>query len=124
MAEVKRIVIEVAKDMAILNADDALCLKMADYSQADRLGYVTMNPTHPLVNEHIRAGGLAVVLEEEINGHMISLWDGGQRFPLLWTPLIPATVRGLALPNRQKPMVSAALPCGIGTAPRGTRLAR
>ena len=122
MAEVKRIVIEVAKDMAILNADDALCLKMADYSHANRLGYVTMNPAHPLVNEHIRAGGLAVVLEEEINGHMISLWDGGHRFPLLWTHLIPATVQGLALHNVQNAMFAAALGRGLGIDLEGIRL--
>jgi cyanophycin synthetase len=114
MAEVKRIVIEVAKEMAVLNADDALCLKMADHSHANRLGYVTLNPAHPLVNEHIRAGGVAVVLEEEINGHMISLWDNGQRFPMLWTHLIPATLQGLALHNVQNAMFAAALAHGLG----------
>jgi cyanophycin synthetase len=122
MAEVKRIVIEVAKDMAVLNADDALCLKMADHSHANRLGYVTMNPAHRLVNEHIRAGGVAVVLEEEINGHMIILWDGGHRFPLLWTHLIPATVQGLALHNVQNAMFAAALARGLGIDLEGIRL--
>jgi cyanophycin synthetase len=122
MAELKRIVIEVAKDMAVLNADDALCLKMADHSRATRLGYVTMNPAHPLVSEHIRAGGVAVVLEEERNGHMISLWDDGQRFPLLWTHLIPATVQGLALHNVQNAMFAAALARGLGIDLEGIRL--
>ena len=32
LAEVKRIVVEVATDTAVLNADDELCLKMADYT--------------------------------------------------------------------------------------------
>ena len=35
LAEVKRIVVEVARDTAILNADDPLCLKMADYTEAE-----------------------------------------------------------------------------------------
>lgn len=122
MAEVKRIVIEVAKDMAVVNADDPLCLKMADHSHANRLGYVTMNPAHPLVNEHIRAGGVAVILEEEINGHMITLWDGGHRFPLLWTHLIPATMQGLALHNVQNAMFAAALARGLGIDLEGIRL--
>ena len=56
LAEVKRIVVEVATDTAVLNADDELCLKMADYTTAKHLCYVTMNPRHPLVREHIRAG--------------------------------------------------------------------
>ncbi|MGF6786140.1 cyanophycin synthetase [Paraburkholderia sp. 35.1] len=114
MAEVKRIVIEVAKEMAVLNADDTLCLKMADHSHANRLGYVTMNAGHPLVNEHVQAGGVAVVLEEQINGHMVCLWDIGHRFPLLWTHVIPATVQGLALHNVQNAMFAAALAHGLG----------
>src|SRR5258708_31682612 len=81
-----------------------------------------MNPAHPLVNEHIRAGGLAVVLEEEINGHMISLWYSGHRFPLLWTHLIPATVQGLALHNVQNAMFAAALARGLGIDLDGIRL--
>jgi cyanophycin synthetase len=56
MAEVKRVVIEVASDTAVLNADDELCLKMADYTKAEHLCYVTMNAAHPLVGEHVRAG--------------------------------------------------------------------
>ena len=45
----KRIVVEVASDTAVLNADDPLCLKMADYTEAKHLCYVTMNPRHELV---------------------------------------------------------------------------
>ena len=41
----KRIVVEVARDTAVLNADDPLCLKMADYTEAKHLCYVTMDPT-------------------------------------------------------------------------------
>jgi cyanophycin synthetase len=109
LAEVKRIVVEVAKDTAVLNADDALCLKMADYTKADNLCYVTMNTRHSLVREHIRAGGRAVVLEEGINGHMITLYDKGTHIPLLWTHLIPATMEGRALFNVQNAMFAAAV---------------
>src|ERR687884_445279 len=49
LAKVKRIVVEVARETAVLNADDPLCLKMADYTQAKYLCYVTMNPSHQLV---------------------------------------------------------------------------
>jgi cyanophycin synthetase len=109
LAEVKRIVVEVAKDTAVLNADDALCLKMADYTKAENLCYVTMNTRHSLVREHIRAGGRAVVLEEGINGHMITLYDKGTHIPLLWTHLIPATMEGRAIFNVQNAMFAAAV---------------
>jgi cyanophycin synthetase len=113
LAEVKRIVIEVAKDMAVLNADDPLCLKMADHTRASRLCYVTMTSAHPLVGEHIHAGGTALVLEEGTNGHMIGLWENGRRQPLLWTYEVPATVQGLALHNVQNAMFAAALAHGL-----------
>ena len=109
LAEVKRVVVEVAKDVAVLNADDVLCLQMASYCHAERICYVTMNHGHPLVKEHIRANGLAVVLEEGMNGHMIALYDNGQHIPLLWTHLIPATIEGRALHNVQNAMFAAAM---------------
>ncbi len=109
LAEVKRIVAEVAKDTAILNADDALCLKMANHTQARFICYVTMNPNHGLVREHIRAGGRAVVLEAGINGEMITIYDKGAHIPLLWTHLIPATLEGKATHNVQNAMFAAAL---------------
>ncbi|MCH9651178.1 MAG: cyanophycin synthetase [Deltaproteobacteria bacterium] len=107
LAAVKRIVIEVAKNTAVLNADDPLCLKMADYSRAEHLCYVTMNPKHALVREHIRSGGRAVVLEEGINGHMITFFDHGAHMPLLWTHLVPATLEGKAIHNVQNAMFAA-----------------
>ena len=55
LAEVKRVVIEVATDCAVLNADDPLVLKMSGYTEAKNICYVTMNPQHTLVREHIRA---------------------------------------------------------------------
>jgi len=114
LAELKRIVVEVAQDVAVLNADDDLCLKMADYTQAERICYFTLNPNHELVREHIRAEGLACVLEQGINGHMITLFDGGAHIPLLWTHLIPATLEGKALHNVQNAMCASAMAYCLG----------
>ena len=107
LAEVKRVVAEVARDCAVLNADDINCLKMADHTEAKRIGYFTMNPRNELVRKHIQVGGLAAVLEEGINGHMITLYNEGQHLPLLWTHLIPATLEGKALHNVQNAMAAA-----------------
>ncbi len=114
LAEVKRVPIEVAKDTAVLNADDALCLKMADYTEAEHLCYITMNPGHTLVKEHIRSGGRAVVLEQGFKGHMITIYDNGNHIPLLWTHLIPATLEGRALHNVQNAMFAGALAYSLG----------
>jgi cyanophycin synthetase len=109
LAQIKRIPIEIAEDAAILNADDVHCLQMADYTEAKRLCYVTMNPGHTLVKQHIRAGGQAFVLEEGMNGHMITIYDNQVHTPLLWSHLIPATIEGRALHNVQNAMFAAAM---------------
>ena len=109
LAQVKRIVVEIARDTAVLNADDPLCLKMADYTQAEHVCYVTMDPTHELVGEHIKAGGRGLVLESGIKGQMITIYDKGAHIPLLWTHLIPATLEGRAMHNVQNAMFAAAM---------------
>jgi len=114
LAEVKRIPIEIATDAVVLNADDAHCLRMAAYTEAEHICYVTMSKDHSLVLEHIRAGGRAVALEEGLNGHMITLYDGTAHMPLLWTHLIPATLEGRAMHNVQNAMFAAALAYSMG----------
>jgi cyanophycin synthetase len=114
LAEVKRIPIEVASDCVVLNADDPLCLGMADYAAAKRVAYVTMNPEHELVREHLRNGGLAVGLEGGVNGQMITVYDRMSHMPLLWTHLIPATMEGKALHNVQNAMFAAAMAYAMG----------
>jgi cyanophycin synthetase len=99
----------VARDCAVLNADDVRCLQMADHTRASRIAYVTMNPRHELVRQHIGQGGLACVLEEQIRGHMITLYDKGTHLPLVWTHLIPATLEGAALHNVQNAMFAAVM---------------
>lgn len=114
LAEVKRVVVEVARDTAVLNADDPLVLRMAAYTEAKYLCYVTTNPAHALVREHIRAGGRAVSLESGVNGQMITIYDRGAHIPLLWTHLIPATMEGRAMHNVQNAMVAAAMAFSMG----------
>ncbi|MFA3790925.1 cyanophycin synthetase [Aliiglaciecola sp. SL4] len=109
LAQIKRVVVEVAKDCVVLNADDRHCLEMADYCSAKRICYVTTDSGHGLVREHIRSGGLAVVLEKGINGDMITIYDKGSHIPLLWTHLIPATIEGKAMHNVQNAMFATAM---------------
>jgi cyanophycin synthetase len=109
LSEVKRIVVEVATDCAVLNADDPLVLRMSGYTEAKNICYVTMNPQHALVREHVRAGGRACALEAGVNGQMITLYEKGRHIPLVWTHLIPATLEGRAMHNVQNAMFAAAI---------------
>ena len=114
LAEVKRIIVEVAKDTAVLNADDPIVLKMADYSPAKHICYITLDANHPLVREHVRLGHRAVVLEQTDHGEMIALWDKGQHIPLIRPQLIPATMEGKAQHNTQNAMFVAAMAYSLG----------
>jgi cyanophycin synthetase len=114
LAEVKRTVVEIATDTAVLNADDPLTLRMGAYTKAKFVCYVTMDPAHDLVREHIRAGGRAIALEAGVNGQMITIYDRGAHIPLLWTHLIPATLEGRATFNVQNAMFAAAMAFSMG----------
>ena len=114
LAEVKRVVVEVAKGCAVLNADDPLVLKMSAHTDAENICYVTMNPQHTLVREHIRAGGRACALEAGVNGQMMTLYDRGGHIPLVWTHLIPATLEGRATHNVQNAMFAASMAFSLG----------
>jgi cyanophycin synthetase len=114
LADVKRVVVEVARDTAVLNADDERCLRMADHTQATNVCYVTMNTEHPLVREHIKAGGRACVLEEGMAGQMLTIYDQGTHSQLLWAHLIPATLDGRAVHNVQNAMFAAAICHAMG----------
>jgi cyanophycin synthetase len=61
------------------------------------------------VKQHIQAGGQAFVLEQGMNGHLISIYDNETHTPLVWTHLIPATIEGRAMHNVQNAMFAAAL---------------
>ncbi|MCX7289384.1 MAG: cyanophycin synthetase [Rhodobacterales bacterium] len=114
LAVVKRVVVETATDTVVLNADDFHCLRMADFCHATHICYVTTSAEHPLVKEHIRAGGRAVVLEKGMNGDMITIYSKGLHLPVLWTHLIPATLEGKAMYNVQNAMFAAAMAFAFG----------
>jgi cyanophycin synthetase len=114
LAEVKRTVVEIATDTAVLNADDPLTLRMGAFTKAKHVCYVTMDPAHDVVREHIRAGGRAIALEAGVNGQMITIYDREKHIPLLWTHLIPATLEGRATFNVQNAMFAAAMAYAMG----------
>jgi cyanophycin synthetase len=122
LAKVKETVVRIANDTVVLNADDKLCLKMANNCRAKHLCYITMDATHGLVREHIRANGRAVVLEKGINGDMITIYDNGAHIPLLWSHLIPATIEGKAMHNVQNAMFAAAMAFSFNTDLDGIRM--
>jgi cyanophycin synthetase len=114
LAEIKRVVVEVAQDWCVLNADDERVAQMAGHSPAKPI-YVTMRRENDLVRRHIREqGGRAVALEEGLNGRLIVLYEGEEQIPLLWARQIPATVEGHAIHNIQNAMFATAIAHAMG----------
>jgi cyanophycin synthetase len=113
LAQVKQVVVEVATDYCVLNADDERVVRMAEHSPAQPI-YVTMDPTNEMVRRHVEQGGRAVALEEGLSGRMLVLYQGEEQTPLLWARQIPATLEGRALHNVQNAMFAAAIATGLG----------
>jgi cyanophycin synthetase len=114
LAEVKRVVVEVAQEWCVLNADDERVSGMASHSPGKPI-YVTMQRHNELVRRHIREqGGRAVALEEGLNGRMIVLYLGEEQIPLLWARQIPATIEGHAIHNIQNAMFATAIAHAMG----------
>jgi cyanophycin synthetase len=114
LAEVKRIPIEVARDTAVLNADDPLCLRMAEHTQAKHICYVDDEPDNASCASTSAPAAARWPWRAGVNGQMITLYDKGAHMPLLWTHLIPATVEGRALHNVQNAMFAAAMAYAMG----------
>lgn len=115
MAKVKSLVIEVVRKdgWAVLNADDERVARLADRSPGKPF-FFSFDPANPLVREQVSAGGRAVVVEQGVNGQMITLYDRGKHIPLLWTHLIPATLEGRARFNVANAMAATALAYSLG----------
>jgi cyanophycin synthetase len=114
LARVKQVIVEVARDYCVLNADDPRVVRMARHSPGRPI-YVTMDPRNEKVAAHVRhERGAAVSLEEGLSGRMIVLYRGGELVPLLPARQVPATVEGHAIHNIQNAMFAAAIAHGMG----------
>ncbi len=93
MAKVKSVVAEVvsADGHAILNADDPLVAGMAERVKG-KVAYFSMNPDNPIIENHLRRGGLAAVYE---NGYL-SILEGQWTLRIEEAVNVPMTMAGMA----------------------------
>lgn len=93
MAQVKSILAEAtAPDgYVVLNAEDPLVAAMASRIKA-KIAYFSINPDHPLIQEHIQRGGLAAVCQQ---GELVFL-EGEKVIPIEHAAAVPLTLGGKA----------------------------
>ena len=95
LARIKAVVPEsVFRDGAVvLNADNAWTVRMAERVRAEVI-YFSMDPENPVLRDHLRERGRAVVLEQTASGEMITLLHGKETTSLLRACEVPATMDG------------------------------
>jgi cyanophycin synthetase len=122
LAFVKRLIVEVVRDdgVSVLNADDALVAAMRTKAEG-KIMYFSTSATNPIVREHVRAGGRAAVLEQGVNGDMITVYDGDRHIPVTWTHLVPATLEGKARFNVINALAATAIAYSMGVPLEGIR---
>jgi len=108
MAELKRSVLESARDAVVLNADDEHCVGMLPFVSAPKVCLVSMLSG---VEELARiSGNMACfcVLESINKTDWLVLYDEGQRMPIIEVNRIPATFNGTARFNVSNSMHAVA----------------
>ena len=114
LAKIKRLVVENADEMAVLNADDPLCLAMREHVRSRRLCLYSCNPQHPALVVHDKAGGCTVTLSNTDAGLFITLREGGQTLGAMDARDIPATVGGIAQGKAVNAAFAIAIAHGMG----------
>jgi cyanophycin synthetase len=114
LAKIKGRVIEAARKLAVLNADDPRCLALAALKPASSVCLISMLPAGQLLLDHVAKGGLALSLDGEAEAQRIVLHRPSGSDSVIGVNDIPATVDGAAKHNVQNAMAAAGLACGLG----------
>lgn len=114
IASVKQLVIENARKVAVLNADDPLCLGMRSLVQAPRLFLVSMVPDNPAVLLHQGMGGTVAYLDNLDSGPELHLYDGKNHVGNISSLNIPATWGGQFKPAITHALFSMTVAHGLG----------
>lgn len=114
LARVKRIVVRKARRMAVLNADDPLCLAMREDVRAPRTCLVSMRPDNPAVLAHRAAYGPSVVLDDSGPTPAIQVWEGQAMISSLDGSAIPASYGGHFMPAVNNALFASAAAYGLG----------
>lgn len=112
LARVKSVVVEaVPRDgYAVLNADDPLVREMRRRCSGTVVWFSLEPPgseTREFIEERLRRGARAVVLDPTDRGEMIVLRQGRRAMPLAWTHLLPSTFGGAARMNVANALAAA-----------------
>jgi len=113
MADVKSLVIKSARKMAVINADDPLCLAMRDKVTAADTCLVSTHSDNPSIRDHLKAEGFATFLSNE-KDPVIHFYKGDECIGAIAAADIPATYHGFFRPAVLNAMFAMAMAYGMG----------
>ncbi len=119
LARVKRLVVENAREMAVLSADDPRCLAMREHTSARRVCLVSGRPDNPEYLAHVEGGGCGVHLRGGGETGVIVLVDAGEAREVVRAADVPATFGGRSTPKVTNAMFAVGMAHGLGV-PAGT----
>jgi len=113
LAKVKTVVPQsVFRDgVSVLNADNEWTADMARVARGEVI-FFSMDEENPVLREHLRARGRAVVLRQTRNGEMITIIEHRRETSLLFANEIPATFDGRLRVNIANALAAAAAALG------------
>jgi len=123
MAELKRSVLECARDAVVLNADDEHCMEMLPFLSVPRVCLVSMQLGVEELAMIQGSKGCFSVLELIGETDWLVLYDGGQRMPIIEVSQIPATFDGTARFNVSNSMHAIAATYLLGIDIESLRIA-
>ena len=108
MVAVKGVIARIARDTAVLDADDPKVRELARRcTRARRIAWVTMHPDNQVVRSHVRHGGLAAILEPAPKGGTLTVYDDDRPRPIAAAAELPATMVGIAEHNVRNALFAA-----------------
>jgi len=113
MARLKGIVIERSRRLAILNADDELCLSVLSRAGA-RVALVSMTADNERVVAHREGGGVAADLDNENRVPILRFWEGNRLIGSIGASDIPATWGGIYRPAISNALFAIATTNALG----------
>jgi UDP-N-acetylmuramyl tripeptide synthase len=113
MAQLKRKVLDTAREAVVLNAEDAYCLQISREFPIDRTILFSFDSSNPEVESHIAKGGTAVTLAHSASGEAIVVRQREGEIPVLLVDSIPATCGGIVRFNVANALAAVALAYGM-----------
>ncbi|OOY78672.1 hypothetical protein BOW10_00865 [Solemya velum gill symbiont] len=114
LSRVKRQVVQNARKLAVLNADDPLCLAARESITAPRTSLVSMVSDNRELLAHQRNGGMVAYLSSDASEPELHLWEGSKQIGQLSCRDIPNSWEGRNRPALINALFAMAAAHGVG----------